>query len=471
MLGVYTKKIVVMPNDDRARALAHYKQAAKYKRQKMKHKYMAHLLRGDQYMRASALAFGVPLEEPNVEQHGIQYPTSLMVYGYGPRQGIIVAESDDDVPDAPSEPTVYKWNWRQGKEHEMRAINMVCHWEITKSRPIATHSYSSTGAYHSYVYKESFSDPAKSHFFVFRSKHTGTFIACNVAGLKEIVKSERPGAKDADNLIELEDCARLALEKNRFLMSVEDWRDGALLIKQDKGTNWISANPCQTFAYYDFALRKKKGHYACTYTTRKHTTDGGVVIPEAYLSLCFTEHGGSDKITEIIMSSDASGVYCNGKEMMSTTLVPDEATAMSEIRAKFILGLLSDSDKEMKKRHMEGELGAEFLVQARNSESKMKCEREKRASVLIWPEIKDKVACSYDEASYTLKLEADKIKRDGSLASKVENHLRTTYPAQYYIARGKGALEAAVPLVSSSARAVASAGSRALESAAGLVSR
>ena len=80
-----------------------------------KHKYMAHLLRGDQYMRASALAFGVPLEEPNVEQHGIQYPTSLMVYRYGAPLGVLVAESDDDVPDAPSEPTVYKWNWRQGK--------------------------------------------------------------------------------------------------------------------------------------------------------------------------------------------------------------------------------------------------------------------------------------------------------------------------------------------------------------------
>ena len=48
-----------MPEDDRKRALAHYKQAAKYKRRKMKHKYMAHLLRGDQYMRASALSFGV----------------------------------------------------------------------------------------------------------------------------------------------------------------------------------------------------------------------------------------------------------------------------------------------------------------------------------------------------------------------------------------------------------------------------
>lgn len=422
-------------------------------------------------MRASALAFGVPLEEPNVEQHGIQDPTSLMVYGYGPRQGVLVAESDDDVPDAPSEPTVYKWNWRQGKEHEMRAINMVCHWEITKSRPIATHSYSSTGAYHSYVYKESFSDPAKSHFFVFRSKHTGTFIACNVAGLKERIKSERPGAEDADSLIKSEDCVRLALEKNRFLMSVEDWRDGALLIKQDNGTNWISANPCQTFAYYDFALRKKKGPYTCTYTTRKHTTDGGVVIPEAYLSLCFTENGGSDKITEIIMASDASGVYCNGKAMMSTTMVPDEATAMSEIRAKFILGLLSDSDKEMKKRQMEGELGAEFLVQDRNSESKMKCEREKRASVFIWPELRYKVACRYDEASSTLKLEADRIRKERSLASSLEQHAKETYPVQYYMTKGKEAIEAAGSLISSSASAVASAGSRALESAAGLGSK
>lgn len=460
-----------MRNDDRTRALAHYNQAAKYKRQKMKHKYMAHLLRGDQYMRASALAFGVPLEEPNVEQHGIQDPTSLMVYGYGPHKGIIVAESDDDVPDAPSEPTVYKWNWRQGKEHEMRAINMVCHWEITKSRPIATHSYSSTGAYHSDVYTESFSDPGKSLFFVFRSKHTGTFIACNVAGLKERIKSELPGAEDADNLIKSEDCARLALEKNSFLKSVEDWRDGALLIEEDKGKNWISANPCQKFAYYDFALRKKKGPYACNYTTRKDTTDGGVVIPEAYLSLCFTEKGGSDKITEIIMSSDASGVYCNGKAMMSTTMVSDEATSMNEIRAKFILGVLSDRNMDNKKKQMESQLGAEFLVQARNSESKMKCEREKRASVLIWPELKYKVACSYDEASSTLKLEADKIKTDRSLASNLEKHVQKTYPVPYYMAKGKEALEAAGPLVSSSARAVASAGSSALESAAGLVSK
>jgi hypothetical protein len=149
---------------------------------------------------------------------------------------------------------------------------------------------------------------------------------------------------------------------------------------------------------------------------------------------------------------------------MSTTLVPDEATAMSEIRAKFILGLLSDSDKDTKKRQMEGELGAEFLVQDRNSESKMKCEREKRASVLIWPELKYKVACSYDEASSTLKLEADEIRKERSLASSLEKHAKETYPVQYYIAK-------AVPLVSSSARAVASAGSRALESAAGLVSR
>jgi hypothetical protein len=254
-------------------------------------------------------------------------------------------------------------------------------------------------------------------------------------------------------------------------MSVEDWRDGALLIKQDKGTNWISANPCQTFAYYDFALRKKKEPYACTYTTRKHTTDGGVVIPEAYLSLCFTENGGSDKITEIIMSSDSSGVYCNGKAMMSTTMVPDEATAMSEIRAKFILGVLSDSDKEMKKRQMESQLGAEFLVEARNSESKMKCEREKRASVLIWPELKYKVACSYDEASYTLKLEADNIRKGRSLASNLEKYVQKTYPMAYYTSKSQEAIEAAGSLVSSSARAVASAGSSALESAAGLVAK
>lgn len=171
------------------------------------------------------------------------------------------------------------------------------------------------------------------------------------------------------------------------------------------------------------------------------------------------------------MSSDASGVYCNGKAMMSTTMVPDEATAMSEIRAKFILGLLSDSDKEMKKRQMEGELGAEFLVQDRNSESKMKCEREKRASVLIWPELRYKVACRYDEASSTLKLEADRIRKERSLASSLEQHAKETYPVQYYMTQGKEAIEAAGSLISSSASAVASAGSRALESAAGLGSK
>jgi hypothetical protein len=462
MLEAYTKKIGVMPEDDRARALAHYKQAAKYKRQKMKHKYMAHLLRGDQYMRASALAFGVPLEEPS--GYGIgKFPDRGMVYWHGStvEDRVIAAGFDEKNFDEAKGPA---WKWEQSEPNDMSALDMVCHREITNDSTTSP-GYSSKMEYQAVTYMGRDSDFKEAAFFVFRSKHIGTFISCNVSGLRAHLSSPGNttgiiGAKDVDDLIEIADCARTALQQYPFIRSIEDWREGALLV-QKHSKMWTRASLCEKFAYYDFALRRKKDVTSCTYTSNPKDTTGAVLIPRTYIVLdggCGARGGVIDGIASIKMSRDESGaVFCNGAEMRSTSMVPDDdATVMSRIRAKFILGV-SDITMNITKAKIEDELGAKSLLLERNPILRKQCERKKTAAKVTWPDIGDKLACTYTEASSDLKAEADKLRKaqQGGI-SDAEELIRSKYPTEYYKQKSNEVIAAAGSLVSSGASALGS---------------
>jgi hypothetical protein len=283
------------------------------------------------------------------------------------------------------------------------------------------------------------------------------------------------GAKDVDDLIERAECARTAFERYPFLRSVEDWREGALLVLK-QGT-WTSASPCEKFAYYDFAVRRKKDVTSCTYTSDKNdTTSGVVIIPKAYLAMCSAWDGVTNGTVSIKMSSDGKGaVFCNGEEMRSTSMVPDDhATVMHLIRAKFIIGLLSGEDINEKKKVMLEELGAKSLFQdrshsQRSHSQKTECERRVKASIAIWPDLEGKLACSYTEASRDLKEEAGKLKK-AQLEAEFNNLLLQTSPMTYYKKEGERVFAAASSLASSGAGALGS-GLYAGASALGLVPR
>ena len=443
-----------MPDDDRARALAHYKQAAKYKRRKMKHKYMAHLLRGDQYMRASALAFGVPLEEPS--GYGIgKFPDRGMVYWHGStvEDRVIAAGFDEKTFDEAKGPA---WKWEQSEPNEMSALDMVCHREITNYSTTSP-EYSSKMEYQAVPYMGRDSDFKEAAFFVFRSKHIGTFISCNVSGLRAHLSSlgnttGRIGAKDVDDLIEIADCARTAFQQYPFLRSIEDWREGALLVQKHSNKMWTRASLCEKFAYYDFALRRKKDVTSCTYTSNPKDTTGAVLIPRTYIILdggCTARGGVIDGIASIEMSRDESGaVFCNGAEMRSTSMVPDDdATVMSRIRAKFILGV-SDNTMNITKAKIEDELGAKSILLERNPILRKQCERKKKAAKVTWPDLEGKLACTYTEASSELKAEADKLRKaQQGGTSEFDKLVLQKSPMTYYTA-------AAGSLVSSGASAL-----------------
>ena len=475
-----------MPEDYRKRALAHYKQAAKYKRRKMKHKYMAHLLRGDQYMRASALSFGVPLDEPS--KYGFENghgPDEGMVYwhGRGVEDLVLVAGLDEENFDDVKSPT---WKWERSEIDEMYAVDMVCHREITNDVTMNP-DYSSNGKYQAVEYNGHDSRRQKTAFFVFRSKHTGTFISCNVAELSAHLASAgndsttKIGAKDVDDLIASKDCARLAFEENPFLRSVEDWRGGALLVKLQGIEKWESASLCEKFAYYDFALRRKKDGKSCTYTSNyKASTTGAVVIPQDYIALqggCKAQGAVNNGIATIVMSTNPLGaVFCNGREMRSTSMVADDnSTQMSKIRARFILGVLAGDNMETKKKLMEEALGAKSLLLDRDPSQRKECERKARASKVIWPDLAGKVACTYDDASTELREKVGELKKTplGGPSNKTVEEIEKKLQALGYANAANQVISSGASAVASGASAVASvayAGASALKSAVGFVS-
>jgi hypothetical protein len=276
-----------------------------------------------------------------------------------------------------------------------------------------------------------------------------------------------------DDLIEMADCARAALQEKPFLRSVEDWREGALLV-QKHSKIWTRASLCEKFAYYDFALRRKKDVNSCTYTSDPKNKTGAVLIPNAYIVRdggCSALGGVIDGIASIKMSRDESGaVYCNGAEMRSTSMVPDDkATVMSKIRAKFILGV-SDSTINIKRAKIEEELGAKFLVEQRSESQERVCDRKLKASIVIWPDIKDKLACTYQSASDGLKAEVDKLKTPKKTllggTPELDRLVQKVAPAAYVLAGASDLVSSGTSALRSGASAAYAAGASAL----GLVS-
>lgn len=314
-----------------ARAVAHYKWAARYKRKKHLNKARAHLFRGDHYMRASA--FGAPQE----------FHVGKLIVGSSDHGEFEVVGGDHP---AREEGVLVSATWQKCGNSESHAVNQLISSEIRHEPPQFT--------------RYSHSEPYR----VVRSRHTGGLFA-----LPANDREDHMAIVDRlDKILVSAHSPREAMNADPKLLYIEDWRDSALLIREKKGEPrgfFEAAKPHEAFAYHTFILQSRADNQDAKCYFRYHATDDTgneangigtadrpINIPHAYRDIKGTGmKAGPETSLVFYLTRDRDNdiVYdtngASGRTMKPFSMVPDHLTYQTKFRARMILGI-TDGYKE-----------------------------------------------------------------------------------------------------------------------------